>query len=245
MKRAKDLTAALKEFKIDAVEDNGFFDADGESFLMGIDREAAVRDTLYYRHADKAKVWVAGDKKLKQAVLKVVEDERVVPISWEQVARRGDWETKEEHSRRATQYRKKTTQMTKSSWGVRELSRKGGVQFPFDTELEMRNYKVKRKASGRDIIYDYSMDVVVPKTKMCLLVGTDESEMFISQLPKMATTVNRAHVVLRPKGWKKEWPRQGEFFFRPLTTDELKKLYKKNRFGSRPSVYANEAYMTK
>lgn len=249
MKRAKDLAKALKEFGIRAIKDKGMFPGNGNSddeiFLMGIDRAAGIRDTLYFTNDKKVKVSIAGDKKLRQAVLKVTEDERVVKVAGKIRANRHRYdensaESYDSLSKRAAQSRAKITHKMKNSWDIASVARQFGVSVPSE-DVSARNYKVVRRVGlGKEsIIYDISFDMVVPATEMHLLVGYDEKEAFISQLPEKATTVNRAHTVLKPKNWKKSWLRQGEFFFRPLTEKEIRILIEDiedNSYGSADEI---------
>lgn len=64
----------------------------------------------------------------------------------------------------------------------------------------------------------------VPATSQTFLVGRDEHSHFICILPQRVKTVERAHAVLRPKGIPKDAPRQGEWFFRPATKEEVKAI---------------------
>lgn len=57
-----------------------------------------------------------------------------------------------------------------------------------------------------------------PNVKRHFLVGHDEREYFISQLPRAVTTVARAHEILRPRTGAVE--RQGEWFFYETTPEE-------------------------
>lgn len=56
-----------------------------------------------------------------------------------------------------------------------------------------------------------------PETTTAFLVGIDESSYFISQLPKLVTSVDEAHEVLKPAGLGNNYLRQGEWFFVPVT----------------------------
>jgi hypothetical protein len=64
----------------------------------------------------------------------------------------------------------------------------------------------------------------IPKQENFLLVGYDETSQFISILPEKATTVKRAHEVLRPAGIPRTSPRQGEWFFVPTNRETIKQI---------------------
>jgi len=65
---------------------------------------------------------------------------------------------------------------------------------------------------------------VVPASVQSFLVGTDESSQFVSALPKPCKTLEEAHRALRPKGVPLGCPRQGEWFFVPVSASVAKKL---------------------
>jgi len=54
-----------------------------------------------------------------------------------------------------------------------------------------------------------------------LLVGRDERQLFMCELPKPCTSVKQAHDVLRPKFLREATVRQGEWFFVPATPWEV------------------------
>ena len=73
----------------------------------------------------------------------------------------------------------------------------------------------------------YKIVANVPKSTQHFLVGYDEDHLFISQLPKAATSVEDAHKILLPDGANLKSKRQGEWFFLPSDVDEdiLNKSY--------------------
>lgn len=79
--------------------------------------------------------------------------------------------------------------------------------------------------------YVFMVTATVPKSEQYFLVGFDEQHMFVSCLPKKATTVAQAHDVLIPPEVKraKGVIRQGEFFLVPLNEREQKSLDKSLR----------------
>jgi len=54
-----------------------------------------------------------------------------------------------------------------------------------------------------------------------LLVGCDERQLFMCELPKPCTSVKQAHEALRPANVPKKTIRQGEWFFVPATASEV------------------------
>lgn len=73
-----------------------------------------------------------------------------------------------------------------------------------------------------------------------LLVGRDERQLFMCELPKPCMTVKQAHEALRPARLPKETLRQGEWFFVPATDDEHEKI-KLGLRGNHTVVRKNEA----
>jgi hypothetical protein len=95
--------------------------------------------------------------------------------------------------------------------------------FPEGTTHRFSNQKInffKAWMSDRYVSADFSASVTfsVPEQETTFLVGTDESELFISILPKKVTSVAAAHNALRPAGVPADAVRQGEFFFVPVTS---------------------------
>jgi hypothetical protein len=74
--------------------------------------------------------------------------------------------------------------------------------------------------------FDVTVTASVSETQQAFLVGTDETELFVSMLPKQVKSVADAHEVLKPKGLREGWLRQGEFFFNPPTDAVREKLDK-------------------
>jgi hypothetical protein len=73
-----------------------------------------------------------------------------------------------------------------------------------------------------------------------MLVGCDERQLFMCELPKACTSVKQAHEALRPKAVPKETIRQGEWFFVPATDRELDNI-KLGLRGNHVVVRRNEA----
>lgn len=86
------------------------------------------------------------------------------------------------------------------------------------TELK----EVKRtdglKVEPQDAYYNFTAKVTatVPASTQSFLVGYDEHDLFISMLPSKPSSVKHAHELLRPPGVGKDAIRQGEFFFQPV-----------------------------
>lgn len=73
-----------------------------------------------------------------------------------------------------------------------------------------------------------------------LLVGRDERQLFMCELPKPCVTVKQAHEALRPATVPKKTIRQGEWFFVPATDHELGNIELALR-GNHTVVRRNEA----
>ena len=81
----------------------------------------------------------------------------------------------------------------------------------------------------RELVVRSDNSIVVQRstsgTGRHLLVGCDERQLFMCELPKPCTSVKQAHEALRPKLPKKvKTIRQGEWFFVPATAFELQSL---------------------
>jgi hypothetical protein len=90
---------------------------------------------------------------------------------------------------------------------------------------------------------------VTDARKRHFLCGMDEQHCFIAQLPQPVSSVALAHQVLKPRHFdtlsrhaQRHAVRQGEFFFAPVTTDELKRFGQLGRgarvFHSRGIAFA-------
>lgn len=86
-----------------------------------------------------------------------------------------------------------------------------GIDLPPRTRYSCRR-------DGRQVY----IKAIIPATTIYLLVGQDESHMFVCRLPKAVASVRQAHEVLIPKEAKgKDYLRQGEFFFVKATDKEI------------------------
>jgi hypothetical protein len=90
--------------------------------------------------------------------------------------------------------------------------------------IKMREYDWKTRK--------YTINTIrVPASKRKFLLGFDERDLFMAQLPasKPVTTVKQAHEALRnpalPKERKTKIQRQGEWFFRPVTNEEAQIIW--------------------
>lgn len=123
------------------------------------------------------------------------------------------------------------------------LRRRFNVSLPAETKYEIIKHKKVKSTIGREWYDRYAVTIkaTVPASKQHFLVGKDESNLFVSALPKAAKSVEDAHLILRPDGAVPSTPRQGEWFFLPadLEQDALDKKYVDQ--VSRTSYrYANE-----
>jgi hypothetical protein len=92
-----------------------------------------------------------------------------------------------------------------------------------------RNHEriVRYSKSGRTAHVERFTDA----RKRHFLCGMDEQHCFIAMLPQPVSSVSRAHEVLKPRGFEalsrraqRHAVRQGEFFFAPVSADELKRF---------------------
>lgn len=73
--------------------------------------------------------------------------------------------------------------------------------------------------------------------KRHMLVGHDERDLFMCQLPQAVTTVRRAHEVLKPRELEVlvrkggDYERQGEWFFIPISDAELEMIEDDRKLG--------------
>lgn len=182
-------------------------------FLMAI-----VRDTLFFWPGD-AELEVLPDRKHRQAVINVIEKRRKVE------------QTYRAEGRLPKKWNGKGT-MPNNLW--RRFVQRFPVRFPNHDSV---TFALKPgsaqfiKAEPRITAYDdpwhtYSATIVatVPASRQTFLVGKDEHSAFVSMLPRKATSVTHAHKILRPPGVSETTPRQGEWFFRPVSAALSKEL---------------------
>lgn len=96
----------------------------------------------------------------------------------------------------------------------------------YNQQDRLRRLEAARQAGGRVVLEDERQLVIELQTRAAkrhLLLGMDESHLFIAQLPRPASSVHQAHQVLRPEvvAGKKDVIRQGEWFFVPANAREL------------------------
>lgn len=173
---------------------------------------------------------IAGSKKLRQAVITVVEKERVLSSLVDSFLN----EEEKEHL-----IEEFNITNEKRVFSLGEDFDMGSLVADFPTVgavLSSQNANLEEIKASYSISYvdqkvdknmgDIMLNIKVPKTTMCFLVGYDEKEMFVSLLPKTVKTVENAHKALKPKGLRPGWKRQGEWFFNPCTKKEKEALIK-------------------
>jgi hypothetical protein len=143
------------------------------------------------------------DKKLRQAVINVVEPARTVS------------QTVSLHKNCFPSNSTKESRRDK-------FRRNFDTAMPPGTTYEVEEQTLKSKADFRIA----KVTASVPASNMYFLVGFDESHMFVSMLPEKATTPKEAHRTLLPVELRKrsDYLRQGEFFFVPISKEDLKRI---------------------
>lgn len=156
-----------------------------------------------------AQVEVKGSKTHKQAVLNVVEKQRVITHEVEFTRR---------FSKKPGNISADLRERFISNFPI-ALPNRDVVSWDltdFKSEVEQDAYPSLVESTKR---YKVSATVTatVPTTTQSFLVGQDETSQFISMLPKKAKSVEEAHKILRPKRVTSDAIRQGEWFFQPVS----------------------------
>lgn len=99
-----------------------------------------------------------------------------------------------------------------------------GLTVPESTTWSVKNRKVVRDKYR----FKHTAEVTanIPATDTSFLIGYDEKHMFISMLKNAVNSVKEAHQELLPKelGNRKDYKRQGEFFFVPATKKMIENI---------------------
>ncbi len=194
------------------------------AFALGRDRDSgAVRVWPGDSNVDI----VAQSKKFNQIVVHMYEPSRSIKLrtklhSWGKGERQDSWAGADES------YRKNRIRQSLN------------VRIP---GMRVRSYKpvsiIKHSVSDRngldtaDVPYvnHFEVSIYAPKHESFFLIGKDELTSFICELPEAATSIKGAHDSLRPDNLREGFKRQGEWFFEPATTKELKAIEKYLRGG--------------
>lgn len=204
----------------------------GANFIANIHRQE-----LKFWVGKDAEAEVLPDKSHTQAVLNVVEPEREMTnhrlgtIYLDPTSKTAkDWDM-DKLLKTATKDARRSNSIVSPVAGA-----KGSVEMLTDASQLEKNvleaFGVKKKSDvlsevyGRHVSFEVLDKMAVPESSMSLLVGIDEIAHFICALPKSANSVDDAHELLRPRNVKKGTPRQGEFFFKPVTDRILARLEK-------------------
>ncbi|HJS83729.1 MAG TPA: hypothetical protein VJ742_12945 [Nitrososphaera sp.] len=86
-----------------------------------------------------------------------------------------------------------------------------------ELEPDRNNRDWRRRREG---MFNITATITATGSTQAFLVGYDETQQFISALPRVVKSVERAHEILRPAGVPKDALRQGEWFFVPVTQRE-------------------------
>lgn len=164
--------------------------------------------TLNLSNANQVRFWnghaevdVFGDRKHRQAVVVVAEEEREI------TRRVGIWNRSGDKP---------------SGWQLRQSF---PISIPNAHLVHWEDLNVQDDPRWGRHYYDVTMEA--PAATNHFLVGYDESSQFIAALPEAAESVEHAHEILRPEGVPADALRQGEWFFVPATKDESKRCWEK------------------
>lgn len=165
----------------------------------------------------QATVEVATDKKLRQAVIVATEDRREITQTYVISTRQNDHPTKRQVFDSFPVF---VPRRRFGKWSVKDMTTQ--------SERERRRVEQERQGHNRFVYYttqwEVTASIVVPPAETTFLVGYDERRQFISMLPKRVNSVEKAHRVLRPAGVPADAPRQGEWFFVPVSKRTSAKL---------------------
>lgn len=151
-----------------------------------------------------ATIEVTTDRRFRQAVLEVVEDKRTIERNME-------WRWARTFGKVFSLKRARLIAAFQQQ-----------ISLPSTTGYKVIN--LEDRAGGG---FKGTVIATVPGTHQSYLVGFDESFHFISQLPKVGIkSVEEAHEVLKPKAIKKNFLRQGEWFFVPVSNTLNETLHK-------------------
>jgi hypothetical protein len=183
------------------------------------------RNTIRVWKAERAGLEIRRSKRHNQAVLNVSEDKRTLErnsshtIWLPQKASPG--KLRREAASRIVGYNplfgagRRTSSITSTSEELAAAIKQGADEAKRNgwgaNDRVRATVKVKHKLTA-------------PKQDFSLLVGIDEVAHFICMLPEKANTVKDAHEMLRPGRLPTSTVRQGEFFFKPATNADLRKI---------------------
>ena len=180
---------------------------------------------------EKSALQVKTDKRKKQAVLIVDEEDR----TWN--------ETVEIHQIIDEKY---DIEYFKTKDAGELMDHFGWVDDNFlekttwaqDAEYEIISFEKEFK--NRLVTIKANVEIFAPKQQMYFLLGFDEKHTFICQLPEKPKSVADAHKILRPKGLSDKAVRVGEFFFDPV--DFTRSLWLQSNFDWNCSVDPDDYY---
>lgn len=180
---------------------------DGKA-VATLSRSPGVPGQLLIWPGTTAEISIVGDRKLRQAVITIKEDERVVTAS----GHRSIWFTSHWTE---TEIKRR---LNPSSYWTGPSIPTNGTKFSFKKIEESDTVDA---TYPRYVNIRYTIEAVVPESTERFLVGLDEVGLFISRLPRRDyASVQEAHEALRPKIVPEGALRQGEFFFVPVTKAE-------------------------
>jgi hypothetical protein len=212
--KRNELHRKLKEFGIPAFY-NQDMNADrdrGGLFLIdtvSTNKNPMKRRKIQYYVEPRHELRVYGDKRHRQAVLRVREDARTVKFVVE-----------------VNETVKLREEKLKTIFRLSDIIEQCPVAIPIEDidtlDWSVSNFKhthtqSRTFASTYDYFdthyYRFEVEVEVPKTDTYFLLGWDEEDLFICQLPEPAHSVGRAHAILKPEEVGDDYQRQGEYFF--------------------------------
>ena len=157
-------------------------------------------------HEGNADIEVFPDREQRQAVMNVKEHPHVISrkVSGTFYGREQEKPTEEQATRR--------------------LINNFPVQMPDGTRHTVKGLQIKKNRDGYWVASGIVTGRKSQRSRMTFLVGVDEKHHFICALPKSASSVEEAHKILRPEGVPADAPRQGEWFFVPVSQRLEQKL---------------------
>lgn len=163
-----------------------------EIFMLGLN---AKRDQLLM-WPGSAQVRVKTNKRYRQAVLRVEEEERYITRNL---------------SPKSSSYNSLVFDLKLTDTDVAKVGIPHDAAMLFPNLPEKTEFYVEYTSDDRIALVAH-----VPGSRTHFLVGKDEKTMFVSMLPTGVNSVAEAHEVLRPDSVPEGSPRQGEWFFVPV-----------------------------
>ena len=181
----------------------------GDLFLLELQDIGGARKRINYNmgKVTPEKVKVFGKKSVRQAVVSVIEPKRTFYSCSMSREGRDHFPTRKLADFYNASYRDFIRDMSFDLFALAEQA-----------DIDAEGIIVRPVLEGHD---SYHLEVDFPATEMTFLMGWDEDDMFISQLPKRVASVGAAHRLLRPVEISDRALRQGEWFFDPVVDPKV------------------------